>query len=295
MKRTLTRWPRMLFSIPNGSDRRIALIRRAVLATGLLLLISEAAVAIRYSGSTGLILIVSTAGLSAFVYRGIEALNPASAATAEAIAAFFDEKTGLPGRQQLIDTLSRDIARCERYSHALTLSVVHISQYDELKTAWGNGTADLAVSHVVETLRRITRASDLLCRLDESTFAVILLQCSERQAALFGDRLSLAVSNRPLKSASKAKVPLYVGVDINAVEYDAMRFRGPLDFLSFAGGEVVAPLLSQTRRSNIAREAAIADARDLRDQLGQDYYPGGQMKDFAEAYREARNRNRHAG
>lgn len=285
----------MLFTIPKGPDRRLALLRRTVLATGVLLLVAESAVAIRYSGSTGLILIITTAGLSAFVYRGIEALNPSAAGTAEAIAAFFDEETGLPGRQQLIDTLSRDIARCERYSHALTLSVVNISQYEELRSAWGDATAHLAVTHVVETLRRITRASDLLCRLDQSTFAVILLQCNERQAALFGDRLSLAVSNRPLKSASKTKVPLYVGVDMNPVEYDAMRFRGPLDFLSFAGGEVVAPLLSQTRRSNLAREAAIADAQELRDQLGQDYYPGGEMKDFAEAYREARNRNRHAG
>jgi hypothetical protein len=44
-----------------------------------------------------------------------------------------------------------------------------------------------------------------------------------------------------------------------------------------------------------SRSAAAADPRGLRQQLVKDYYPGGEMKDFAEAYREARNRNRHAG
>ena len=34
----------------------------------------------------------------------------------------------------------------------------------------------------------------------------------------------------------------------------------------------------------------------MRQQLVKDYYPeGGEVKDFAEAYRKARNRNRHAG
>ena len=163
-----------------------------------------------------------------------------------------------------------------------------------MRGSWGNGTARQAVEHVAETLRRITRASDFLCRLDESSFAVILLQCSGRQAALFSDRLSLAVSNRPLKAASNVKVPLYVGVDINALEYDASRFRGPLEFLSLAGGDVVTQR-ARPAGSSGSRGSMAADPRGLREQLVKDYYPGGEMKDFAEAYKEARNRNRHAG
>ena len=121
---------------------------------------------------------------------------------------------------------------------------------------------------------------------------MVLLQCSGRQAALFGDRLSLAVSNRPLNAASKVKVPLYVGVDVNALEYDAARFRGPLEFVSLAGGEVA----TTVRRSAPGQRTALAaDARGLRQQLVKDYYPGGEMKDFADAYKEARSRNRHAG
>ena len=289
----MPRWLRSMAAIPQGPERRVAVVRRCVLALGIILLSGEAAVALQYSGGIGLLMMASTAGLGAFVYAGIEALRPKSDSTDSGDSALVDPKTGLPTRQQLMDTLARDIARCERYSHALTLSVVRISQYEELRGAWGEATAKLAIDHVASTLKRITRASDFLCRLDDATFAVVLLQCSGRQAALFGDRLSLAVSNRPLNSASNVKVPLYVGVDVSALEYDATRFRGPLEFVSLAGGEIA--LSPRRTATNGQRGALAADSRGLRQQLVKDYYPGGELKDFADAYKEARNRNRHAG
>ncbi|MBK9344045.1 MAG: hypothetical protein IPN07_13690 [Dehalococcoidia bacterium] len=41
----------------------------------MVLLVGEASVAIRFSGQTGLFLMAATAGLSAFAYRGIQALD----------------------------------------------------------------------------------------------------------------------------------------------------------------------------------------------------------------------------
>lgn len=292
MSRTLRQRLHTIVEIPEGPERRYAVTRRAVVALGLVLLLAEGVVALEYSGTMGLILMASTAGLSAFVFQGVRALSPSHREASDGREdATIDRATGLPTRVQLIDTLSRDIARSERYSHALTLAVVRISQFDEMRASWGAGTAKLAIEHVVETLGRITRASDFVARLDESTFAAILLQCSGRQAGLYADRLALAVSNRPLKSTSSVKVPLYVGVEVNAVEYDATRFRGPLDFLSVAGGDLV----PERPRALPSQRGVTADSRGLRQQLVKDYYPGGEMKDFADAYKEARNRNRHAG
>jgi diguanylate cyclase (GGDEF)-like protein len=295
MKRTLGRAWHQLTAIPgSGPERRMAITRRAVLSLAVCLLAAEAAVAIRFSGPIGLILMASTAGLGAFVHLGIDSLRPDEDTGNRGDFALMDARTGLPTRQQLIDTLQRDIARSERYAHSLTLSVVRINQYEDLKSAWGHGTAKIAIDHVAVTLKRITRASDFLCRLDESSFAVVLLQCSGRQADLYADRLSLAVSNRPLKSASNVKVPLYVGVDVTALEYDATRFRGPLEFLSVAGGDLM-PERPRSIGQQGQRGAMAADPRGLREQLVKDYYPGGEMRDFADAYKEARNRNRHAG
>lgn len=283
----------LLFDVPDGPERRFAVTRRLVLALALVLFIGECAVAVRYSATTGLVLMASTAGLGAFAYHGVKALAQ-SVMARNSDASSAEGVSGFAHRAQLIDTLSRDIARSERYSHSLTLAIVRISQYEEMKASWGSGTARLATAHVIDTLGRITRASDYVARIDEATFGVVLLQCSGRQAELYSDRLSLAVSNRPLKSTSRVKVPLYVGVEVNAVEYDATRFRGPLDFLSVAGGDVV-PERPRIPQHPGQRGASSTGPRAVREELEKDYYPEGEMKDFAEAYKEARNRNRHAG
>lgn len=292
MNRVLLRWLRVRIAWPTGESRRVAVVRRAALALAAVLLLGEVAVAIHYSGTIAMVMIAATAGLGAFLYRGLQSLATVPDDDDDLLRApLFDAETRLPTRQHLIDTLARDIARSQRYSHSLTLAVVRISQFDELKSSWGGGTATQAVQHVAETLSRVTRASDFVARLDESRFAVLLLQCTERQAGLFADRLTLAVSNRPLKSTARVKVPHYVGVDVSALEYDATRYRGPLEFLSLAGGDVA----TERPRSAPGPRAHASDPSGLREQLVRDYYPGGEIKDFAEAYREARSRNRHAG
>jgi len=44
-----------------------------------------------------------------------------------------------------------------------------------------------------------------------------------------------------------------------------------------------------------SRSALAHDPRAMRQQLVRDYYPEGEVKEFADAYREARSRSRHAG
>jgi diguanylate cyclase (GGDEF)-like protein len=205
----------------------------------------------------------------------------------------LDKETHLPNRNQLIDQLTREIARAARYSYDLTLMVVTIDQFDDIRNSWGLARTRDAVVHVAETLGRVTRASDFVARLDDRRFAVVLIQCNARQAGLFGERLALAVSNRPLKPTERVRVPLFVNVETSPLQYDSARFRGPLEFLSLAGGDVVADVAGPAAQPGFGMGSA--DAASLRRQLVQDYYPDGTMQDFAEAYREQRGRNRHVG
>jgi diguanylate cyclase (GGDEF)-like protein len=294
VKKVWRRWIRPRIAPRSGESRRVTALRRIAYALAAMLVISQAAVAIAFSFEVGIIMLIASAGLAGLANLGLQTMSGGFATRSEDDnpGHLTNPETGLPNRQQLTDTLSRDIARCERYSHSLTLAIVRISQFDDLKAAWGGGTARQAVQHVAETLGRVTRASDFVAHIDEGRFAVVLLQCSGSQAALYGDRVTLAVSNRPLKSASNVKVPLYVGVEVTALQYDSTRFRGPLEFISLAGGDVAPerPRLPAGQRTAIA-----SDPRAMRQHLVKDYYPDGEIKDFADAYREARNRNRHAG
>ncbi|HEY4668524.1 MAG TPA: GGDEF domain-containing protein [Tepidiformaceae bacterium] len=198
---------------------------------------------------------------------------------------FIDRFTDLPNRQHLLDQLAREIARAGRYSYDLTLAMVELNRVPELQATWGHSIADRAVLHVANTLKRITRTSDFVARIDAERFAVVLLKCSVDQAAVFGDRVALAVANRPLKRDESLKVPVYINVEVKALQFDRERFRGPLEFLSAAGGEAV-PI-----RDRFNGRGA-GDARSLRQQLVVDYYPDGKIEDFADAYRAHRDKER---
>lgn len=217
-----------------------------------------------------------------------------------------DGQTGLPNRQHLIEQVSREIARAERYSQDLTVAIVEVARLRELHHTWGEGTVEKAVRHVAETLRRVVRTSDFLARLDAHRFAVVLLGCDRQQAQLFGDRLSLAVSNRPLQGRDNGRLPVYVGVELTALQYEAGRFRGPMDFISAAGGEVehfepgaTAPRAAAGQRQPAALGPApapvsagrrTADAQSLRRRLVRDYYPEGASEEFAVAWGKFRSK-----
>jgi diguanylate cyclase (GGDEF)-like protein len=240
----------------------------------------------------GLALTAGTATLAALIKKGERtarrdrerAIQVSIEEQAESF--FIDRFTALPNRQHFLDQLGREIARAERYSYDMTVALVEIPRLQELQAAWGPEVVGKAVLHVAHTLRRITRTSDFVARIDQERFAVILLQCSAQQAGIFGDRVGLAVANRPLKRDQHLKMPVYVNVNVSALQFNKDRFRGPLEFLSAAGGEAV-----RAREQAIAgrRTSAAADARNLRRQLVADYYPDGQMQDFADAYREHRS------
>src|SRR5829696_407814 len=105
MRRTMRRRLRDAVSIPNGPQRRTAITTRAVVTLAGVLLIGEAAVSVRFSGTMGLLMMVSTAGLGAFVFRGIRAFGP-NAMHSAGENPLTDSETGLPTRQMLIDNLA---------------------------------------------------------------------------------------------------------------------------------------------------------------------------------------------
>ncbi len=185
-------------------------------------------------------------------------------------AFYRDDETGLPNRQNLIETLGRDISRSVRRSEELTLAVIRVARLDDLRAAWGKDAAPMAIAHVSTTLLRIARNSDFLARIDEDRFAMLLVGCDEQQAGLFADRAVLAVANRPLEARGRMKVPVYVSIEVTALQYDAEKYRGPLEFLSAAGGDVAAerrtnpfgqPAARPERTRTAAAEARVAAPR----------------------------------
>lgn len=203
----------------------------------------------------------------------------------QADALLRDGQTGLPNRNYLIDQLTREIARAERYGTTITLAVIELARVEELQRSWGGEVVSRAAAHVADTLRRVTRASDFLARLDEQRFAVVLLECTREQAVRFADRITLAVANRPLEPEGRQRVPVYIAVQVRATQFERERFRGPLDFISAAGGDVVIDPPSSRANETV-------DVRAIRRRALGDLPSVDSTQEFADAWREYRARRR---
>lgn len=239
MKKLWRRWLRVHFLPPAGESPRVRTARRAALFLAGILLVAEIAVSLRYSGAVGGILVTATVGLSAFTYRGLQAivLPPTRPGATVDGPIGGDPETGLADRRQLVATLGRDMARAQRYGHPLTLAIVRIDGFDRLDAQWGPALTVPAAQHVSGTLVRVTRASDFVARFDEATFAVILGQCSGAQAGLYADRATRAVNGRPVRTSVRLGSPFYLDVRVAALQFDPTRCRGPIEFLDLAGVE----------------------------------------------------------
>jgi diguanylate cyclase (GGDEF)-like protein len=285
--------------------------RRITWAAFAVLVLVEFGVFQAISRPAGMALMLCTAALAFAVVRSqqlssVVRRHETAAELEKTHEAFYrDDETGLPNRQNLIETLGRDISRSVRRGEELTLVVVQISRLDDLRVAWGADVGPRVVSHVAATLLRITRNSDFLARIDDDRFACILVGCKIEQAALFADRANLAVTNRPLEANGTMRVPLYAEITVRALQFDPLKFRGPLEFLSAAGGDVAPEKktisLAERQITNARAKAASAplapgDAQSLRKQLlGEQYHPDGKAIDFAHAYQSFRDRARRVG
>ncbi len=177
-----------------------------------------------------------------------------------------DAETGLPNRRYLIDELAREMGRSARHSYAVTLAVVEVARLEEMEPAFGPAAASQAAQHVAATLKRVTRASDFLARLDDSRFAVCLTRCTRTQSDRFSERVALAVANRPLPGDGRQRAPIYVNATASAVELDRERFASPVDFLRAAGRD------GRREAAHASRSPGV-DVRDLRRQLVRGYRP----------------------
>ena len=168
-----------------GSHVRAArLNHRLIIGTLTLIFVAELLLAVMVSPVVGAVMLAFTGLLGVLEHRGERFASADRERAMEAyasqrvLALACDLETGLPNRQSLIDQLTRDIARSERYHEDLTMAVVRIGQFEAIASR-GSDVRGEAVAHVAQTLKRVTRTSDYIARIDESRFAVLLVASSE--------------------------------------------------------------------------------------------------------------------
>ncbi len=101
-----------------------------------------------------------------------------------------DPATGLPGP----GTLQRHLAEALRSLVPFCMAVVEVDDIDTLRGRVGYAEVDESLRLLADTMRLTLRPEDLVCRLDDGPFAVVLANCGASHASLAMERVREALA-----------------------------------------------------------------------------------------------------
>jgi diguanylate cyclase (GGDEF)-like protein len=137
-----------------------------------------------------------------------------------------DPLTGLPNQRYLLLRLEEEMARAHRDERLLALAVLDINGLGEINEQYGRDCGDDVLRHVAAVVQATKRTGDIVARLDDDEFGVILSECTSERAEAFVQRLTECLARQPARTLLNNRPShVWVGVcaglaDIQA-EHDA--------------------------------------------------------------------------
>ncbi|MDO8519434.1 MAG: diguanylate cyclase [Deltaproteobacteria bacterium] len=110
-----------------------------------------------------------------------------------------DPQTGLFNKAYLETRMSEEVKRSERYSFPLTMVLFTLEQFDFITEKYGKETVDALMGELSGHLSKDLRGSDLLARIAENRFALLLPHTSVNTALVAWERLLQTVSEHPFR------------------------------------------------------------------------------------------------
>lgn len=123
--------------------------------------------------------------------------------------------------QQLLDS---EFARAVRYRHPLAVLSVEVDGLEALRASQGAAAVDAYLAQLDGALRRSLREMDVLARLDDDSFGVLLPETGGTGAANAAERLralAAKVLAKPVEGNDRRGIPLKATVSIGVAESPA--------------------------------------------------------------------------
>ncbi len=136
-----------------------------------------------------------------------------------------DPLTGLYNRRYLDSTLERELARCKREGHALSLIMIDIDHFKKINDTYGHLAGDEILIRLGKILSGMARAGDVACRYGGEEFLVIMpnmsmdacLERAEELRVTFGDMV-VAFGDFRLQVTLSIGIAVYPGHGTSADE-----------------------------------------------------------------------------
>ncbi|MDD3717953.1 MAG: diguanylate cyclase [Actinomycetota bacterium] len=118
-----------------------------------------------------------------------------------------DAETGLYNKSYFHGRMIEELRRSVRYEHDITLALLEISNYFALRDVDGSEQAGEIVRGVAIALERMTRDCDVVARLSEGGFAILLPETGWRGGKVMAERLNRYLQNEVPALVSGEKAP----------------------------------------------------------------------------------------
>jgi len=109
-----------------------------------------------------------------------------------------DTLTGLFDKTKLQEEVRMEIERSKRYGHTFSILLIDINNFSEVNKTYGRLVGDSVLCSVANLIRSTIRPTDVVARLDNDEFAIILSETNTFGSYKATQRLFEAIENEPL-------------------------------------------------------------------------------------------------
>jgi diguanylate cyclase (GGDEF)-like protein len=156
-----------------------------------------------------------------------------------------DRLTGLLNQRAFGVRADEELSRGLRFGRPATLAILTVEGAQAIRQDHGRRALDRALGRVADVLRKQSRNYDLLARLDDARFAILLPETTRAEAVKVTDRISAALAASP-PVLPNGEHPLVLDVTVTLTEY-------PTD------GTTLQPLLARPHRiDKVAHRSPLA-------------------------------------
>jgi diguanylate cyclase (GGDEF)-like protein len=124
-----------------------------------------------------------------------------------------DSLTGLYNRKHLMETLDKEVSRCQRHSHSFSLMVIDIDHFKKYNDTYGHLAGDEVLSRLASVFKESIRSSDYAARYGGEEFIVMLPEIGPEQGVEAAERIRHQVAEQRFGNEGEPiKVTISVGV-----------------------------------------------------------------------------------
>jgi diguanylate cyclase (GGDEF)-like protein len=126
-----------------------------------------------------------------------------------------DQLTGVYNRNYMEAHLTKEIERCRRYDHSMSLLMIDVDLFKSINDSYGHPCGDYALKTICERITANIRKGDSLIRYGGDEFCIVMPETSEANAYKVAETIRTSICDHPFTFADITfKSTISIGVAV---------------------------------------------------------------------------------